>query len=255
MPHRFFLPPENFRIQQVQFPQTTAHQIQRVLRLAPGDLVIVLDNLGSQYSVRLEKVSMQEVSGLVLKQEPVTGEPVSRLTLLLALTQREKFEWMLQKCTELGAAAFMPLVTSRSLVQDKIETSHKHTRWETILREAAEQSGRGRIPVLFPPVDFQQALQFVTESRRTHPDPAWILWEAEREDSLKAALRTAQMSLPLHPFLLVGPEGGFSPQEVQAASLAGFQPVSLGKRILRMETAAIAATTLVLYELGELETR
>lgn len=239
--HRFFLPPDILSNVTFDFPAETAHQISRVLRLREGAHVVALNGRGAEYEVELEAVAGGSVRGRVLERREALGEPAARLTLYLGLTQREKFEWMLQKCTEVGAAAFVPFVSSRSLVQDKDEAGRKLERWQKIVREAAEQSGRGRIPEVSAPLSYPQVLQ-----QAAGQDVALIAWEQEHSLSLRSALAGKPIS---RLGLLIGPEGGFSEDEVQQARQAGLQAVTLGKRILRMETAAIVGAALALHEL------
>jgi 16S rRNA (uracil1498-N3)-methyltransferase len=244
--HRFFLPPSSIQSQAVTFPADTAHQVLSVLRLKPGQRVTVLDNLGSQFEVELSQVERGEVTGTVISVQPAAGEPRLHLAMYLCLSQREKFEWMLQKCTEVGAAEFIPVISSRTLVQDREEkqdrAARKQERLERILREAAEQSHRGRIPSLSPALRFDAAL---ADARR-HP-LRLIPWEQEAALSLRDALHSAPP--PSSAAVLIGPEGGFSESEVSAARAVGFLPVTLGPRILRMETAAIVSAALLLHEL------
>jgi 16S rRNA (uracil1498-N3)-methyltransferase len=243
--HRFFVAPTNIQSGQVVFPPETAHQIASVLRLHTGQRLYVLDNLGNQYAVDLVEVSQKAAVGKIIEQKPAQGEPLFHLVLYLCLAQREKFEWMLQKCTETGATTFIPVISSRSLVQDVSETTKKTARWEKIIQEAAEQSGRGRIPRLKPAVSLAQAARLAQGKKI-------ILWEQERSTTLRQALSGVIADNSTEISLLVGPEGGFSDEEVQLTQQAGWQPVSLGRRILRMETAAIVATALVIYELEKL---
>ena len=242
--HHFFVPPTSIQSGQVIFPYETARQIYSVLRLRSSQRLIVLDNLGNEYTVELEEADQRTARGKIIEQKQAMGEPMCRLALYLCLAQREKFEWMLQKCTETGASTFVPVISSRSLVQDRAETNKKTARWEKILQEAAEQSGRGRIPMLKPAVSLAQAVQ-QSQGKRI------ILWEQERSTSLRQALAGLSPADLPEISLLIGPEGGFSVEEVQLAVKADWQPVSLGRRILRMETAAVVATTLVIYELEE----
>ncbi len=239
--HRFFLDPSNILGNTVAFPASTSRQIFRVLHLAVGDLCLVLDNQGFEHTVKLSIVNSAEVSGDVLETHPAI-EPVVKVEMLLSLTQREKFEWMLQKCTEIGVSSFQPVISRRSLVQSKEDCLGKYDRWNAILKEAAEQSGRGKIPVLLPP------LTLVEACRQTVRADALCLvpWENESDTSLKQVLLSRK---PARAALLIGPEGGFAVEEIQQAQEIGFQPVTLGKRILRMETAAIVSAALVLYEL------
>jgi 16S rRNA (uracil1498-N3)-methyltransferase len=184
------------------------------------------------------------VHGQVVAVHPAGGEAAARITLYLALTGREKFEWMLQKCTEVGAAAFVPVISSRALVQDGRDAAKKLERWERIVREAAEQSRRGILPPVHPPLAFEAALQ------RAQPDALRLIaWEGEHSLTLRAALAPSKAAPAPTIAVFIGPEGGFSEAEIEAARAAGVQPVTLGERILRMETAAVVAAALVLYEL------
>ena len=215
-----------------------------VLRLQPGSRVLVLDGLGAAYEVVLETLSSKEAQGRVLKKQAAMNEPALSLTLQVCLTQREKFEWILQKGTELGVRSFMPVLSARTLEQDLKNVLSKYDRWQKILKEAAEQCERGKVPNLLPPENLKTALQL---------DPGGlkiILYEDEQHLSLKQALRSNKHAE--HIYFLVGPEGGFAKDEVEEANQAGFLSVSLGSRILRMETAAITAAALVMYEFDEM---
>lgn len=242
MTHRFFLPPEYLNSDEIVFPPEVGRQIGRVLRLKAGALVVVLDNRGLQADVELMEVSSEYVAGRILRRTAASGEPIAWLTLYLGLTQREKFEWMLQKCTEVGAAVFVPVVTQRSLVQDGQEVERKRARWEAILREASEQCGRGRIPELRPALNWKAALQDAVD---TH-DLALVAWEGEHSLRLRTGLAGLKGRSAPKLAILIGPEGGLSEEEIYSAQKAGVKPVSLGARILRMETAAVVAAALAL---------
>ncbi|MFZ3080021.1 MAG: RsmE family RNA methyltransferase [Bellilinea sp.] len=238
--HRFFVPPDAFQDETISFPAETAHQILRVLRLRVGDTVIVLDNLGGQYRVELTLVSSEQVRGRVIDKTLAEGEPPVHLSMYLCLTQREKFEWMLQKCTEVGATEFTPILSNRSLVQDKHTYENKHSRWERIIQEAAEQSGRGKIPRLNLPSDYAAAV----ETAKAKNDICLVAWEEENTLRLPSALQGVPTGANLT--LLIGPEGGLSVEEVDQAVRIGWKAVGLGPRILRMETAAIVSAALVI---------
>jgi 16S rRNA (uracil1498-N3)-methyltransferase len=241
--NRFFLPPSSIANDLVTFPAKTSHQIARVLRLRQTEKVIVLDNLGWEYDVELIEVEREMVKGNIIAKRQVTSEPNVKVGLYLGLTQREKFEWMLQKCTEIGASEFIPMITSRSLVKSLSEVERKRERWESILQEAAEQSGRGYIPILHPALAFPAA---ILDSARF--SLKLIPWEEEKAHHINAAIKTPFAGNPseFSVAVLIGPEGGFSGGEIDQAMKAGLQPVTLGPRILRMETAAIVATTLII---------
>jgi 16S rRNA (uracil1498-N3)-methyltransferase len=239
--HRFFIPFSSIRDGRVYFPSSTAHQIFNVLRLKQGQQVIVLDNQGWEYLTLLEYVSPRQVEGVILQQIPASGEPSLRLT------QREKFEWTLQKCTEVGVSAFVPMITERTLVRDPEDAQTKYTRWQRILQEAAEQSGRGHIPALHPPVRLHEAVQQAPKQNEV----CLFAWEGHPRQPARQSL-SAFTPPPRHVALCIGPEGGFTPEEAEAARRAGWNWISLGTRTLRMETAAILAAAFTLYEWDQL---
>jgi 16S rRNA (uracil1498-N3)-methyltransferase len=241
--HRFFVDPENLAGDRVILPAATAHQIRNVLRLRAGDAILVLDNSGTEYEVVLRQVDKQQVVGEALAKRPCPNEPSIHLTLYQALMKRDKFEWVLQKGTEIGVGQFVPVVTQRSLVQDVDIKASKQARWHKIITEAAEQSHRGCIPELQPPQTLAQALTDYPAR------PGLIAWEEEDSLTLREALVNRER--PSHISLFIGPEGGFATEEVEAAKAAGLQAISLGKRILRAETAALVASALVLHHLDE----
>ena len=243
--HRFFIPPGNFKEGRVSFSADLQAQISRVLRLKAGDEVEVLDNLGEVFQVKLEGDPAGEWLGKIISSELVNSEPRVRLTLYFGLTQRDKVELILQKGTEVGVAAFQPFISQRTLAQQPDSADKRRTRWESILREAAEQSGRGRIPMLGSPVKLKDAIKDVVGAY----DLTIAAWENEEMQDLKTALGAQKQS---SIGLFCGPEGGFDPAEIDLMRAAGVKFFSLGKRILRMETAAILAPALALYELGEL---
>lgn len=144
---RFFIPLEDIHTKHLHLRGQSARQVARVLRLKAGVECVILDNRGNEYLVSLEEIRPALCSARILEMR-VAEEPEVKLLMLLCLTQREKFEWMLQKCTEVGAAGFLPVISQLALMQDELEVRNKYERWEGIIREAAEQSGRGAIPKL-----------------------------------------------------------------------------------------------------------
>ncbi len=239
MTHRFYLPTSAVQGEQVLFPQDVSRQITRVLRLRPGAEVIVFCGDGSEIKVTLSVLDAAQTVGAVLEKSNNLAEPKAQVTLFIGLTQREKFEWVLQKCTEVGVSSFVPLISERSLVQSAREFENKQQRWERILLEAAEQSGRGIVPGLTAPLSFADGLD-----RLGGLELGLFAWEEESRHNLDEALAGNVTARQIG--LMVGPEGGFSPQEARQAQTGGWQPVSLGKRILRMETAAVVASALVI---------
>jgi 16S rRNA (uracil1498-N3)-methyltransferase len=244
--HHFFVdfPLAEHVGQTLALPAPVAHQVGRVLRLRPGATIALLDGSGMAFPVHLTGSGGGLVSGRVGAGEPVESEPRVALTLYVAPLKGDHFAYTLQKATEIGAAAFVPVVTARTVAAEA--SGAKLERWRRIAREAAEQSGRGRVPVVHAPQPFAVACAAAVAS-----GPALIPWEDERGRSLGAAVQALGPVSTLG--LFIGPEGGFTEAEIATATAAGIAPVTLGRRILRAETAAAVATALALAALGEME--
>jgi 16S rRNA (uracil1498-N3)-methyltransferase len=212
--------------------------------MGEGDRIIVLDNSGWEYEVELESVTRGYVEGVVRGRRLAVAEPRTRVTLYQALLKGEKFEFILQKCTELGVVGFVPILCERCVVGHLNDVSvRKLSRWQRIVAEAAEQSRRGKLPTLEPLVLFQQACQSARGL-------SLIAYEGEGASGLRAALQGR--NLP-SVNIFIGPEGGFSPSEVDFARSCGIVPISLGSRVLRAETAGLVAATAIFYECGDLD--
>lgn len=244
MIHRFFLPPSAWQNESVHFDAASSHQIAHVLRMRPGAQVIVFDNSGLEYQVELSEVHGKSVTGRILARRRVDTEPRISLTLYAAVLKGEKFEWVLQKGTEVGVGCFVPLLGERTVARDPAQIESKRARWERIIQEATEQSGRVRLPTLARPTPFAAALAHsVAQNDLTlflSPEPS-----ASPLTGLSSDIR------PLRVGLFIGPEGGFSDSELAQAQAAGLRPFSLGPRILRAETAAVVAAALTLFVLDK----
>jgi 16S rRNA (uracil1498-N3)-methyltransferase len=237
MTHRFRVSADQLSGAQVRFTDAQAHQMRSVLRLRAGDQVRVFEGLTPTDLV----VELTDVArGTVIARAAQAPEPRTKLSVYPALLQRDKFEVVLQKLTEIGVAAIAPVITGRSLVRDAPD-ERRYVRWRAILHEAAEQCGRGVIPELLPVQPLATALE-KTHGRRV------MAYEGERGCLLGAALADR----PSEVALFVGPEGGYTPEEVVSAQRSGTHVVTLGPRVLRAETAALVGAALVLYELGDL---
>ncbi|HEX2912382.1 MAG TPA: RsmE family RNA methyltransferase [Chloroflexia bacterium] len=221
-----------------------AHQLTRVLRLEAGDYILLLDGQGHEYEVELQEFrrlgKTETAQGHIVAERDAVGESRLRITLYMGLLKGEKFDYVLQKGTEVGIAAFVPLLSERCVGQ-----SARPERWRKIIREAAEQSRRGLLPALEEtPVRFGAALERLKQTGMY----ALMAWEDEHARSLKE-LPSGLTELAL----LIGPEGGFSAAEAEQARNAGVQTVSLGPRILRAETAGPVAAALALYQAGDMQ--
>ncbi len=247
---RFFVPPGSVRGREVSLGSEIAHRLGRVLRLKQGDRVILSDGGAREYEVELTTLSGRSAVGVVVAERPAPPEPALELVLYQSLIRANRFELVLEKGTEVGVARFVPVVSGRSQVRPERDTA-RLDRWRRIASEAAEQSGRGRLPAVDVPVPLAGALS-------SAPGLRLLPWEGAVGASLAAPLPglgaclRAQPQRPHTVSLFIGPEGGFEPEEVEAARRAGCALVSLGPRTLRSETAGIVAAALVMHELGEM---
>ena len=191
------------------------------------------------FRVELVEVGKQRAVGRIRQRLQAGGEPAGELILCPAISKGERFEWVLQKGVELGVTEFQPVITQRTLRREP--GAGRWARWRRIIREAAEQSGRGRLPHLHQPLPLAEAVARV----RGLALMPWVGASTPVSRALAAA------SWPMT--LFVGPEGGFAPEEAAAAAEAGVRLVTLGPRILRTETAAIVLVTLAMAALGELD--
>jgi 16S rRNA (uracil1498-N3)-methyltransferase len=240
--HRFFVEPRAIQGDQALFSVEQSHQIRAVLRLRPGEEVAVFDGRGDEWRARLVTVDGQ-ARARIEEKRPVSSEPAVRVVLYQALLKSAKLELVAQKCTEIGMAALAPVVSERCVTAAPGEP--KRRRLEAIVREAAEQSGRGVVPAIHTSLSLGQALRAGTAS-----GPTIFLWEEER------ALRLRDVDLGGDSVeevsLFVGPEGGFSRDEADLARRQGAFIATLGPRILRAETAGIIGCALLLARFGDL---
>jgi len=229
-----------------------ARQLAGVLRLAPGAQLVLFDGSGAEFRAELVTLTARQATAQIVAVRPCPADPTSFLTLFQCTLKQDKFEWVLQKGTELGVARFVPVISQRSVVRPADALHSKYPRWRAILREATEQCGRARIPELAAPLTWAEALTAANGLRL-------VAWEAAQERRpLVAAvgeLAIAARTTGARPQLAVaiGPEGGLATAEVTAAQAQGWEAVSLGPRILRAETAAISVAAIVaaLLEPGE----
>ena len=244
-PRRFFSDGELRPGEQILTGQTARH-MGAVLRLGSGDRIVLFDGSGREFPAEITSVSRQGVKVVLGDGVSVDRESPLRLRLAIGLSQPRVMDLVVEKATELGVAEIVPVETERSqgrLGEERRED--RRVRWERIAREAARQCGRNRFPRVRPTAEFPQVVgQEAPGALRL------IFWEQETEEGLKHALTACAQVSEIQA--LIGPEGGFSSAEVAGALAAGFHIVSLGPRVLRTETAAIAVVSLLQYEMGDL---
>ena len=268
--HRFFIPAHFIKQNRVTLPADLSKQAVKVLRLKRGDQFMVLDNSGQEYLVELETPDSRAVTGKILQHTENQNEPETKITLYQALLPREKFELALQKGTEVGITKFVPIKTTYTIFNPDY-AAKKLERWKAVIREAAKQSARGILPELSKVLDFKEALLDAVKNGPVfiaHPynsQPLHSVIPAKVIDSEANGLfaqirgtRRAGIQLPdkengsriksgMTISIFVGPEGGFTTAEVNFAKTNGAKIISLGKRILRSETAGPILAALILY--------
>lgn len=240
--HRFFVSPDCISAHHVVIKdRAQVHQLTRVLRMRPGQELIVLDGLGNEYHAKLDQLAKDQVIGSILTVKPAQGELPFSLRLFQGLPkQLSKFEEVLRHGTELDITEFYPLLTQNT----ELPEIRKRDRLEAILKESAEQSERGKIPVLGPEIDFSKILQHGWPEE-LNAEITLLAYERESERFLADVLPSLSSVQSIN--LIIGPEGGFTKEEIDSAHKNSFTVFGLGPRILRTETAALAVVSALLF--------
>jgi len=215
-----------------------ARHLAGALRMQPGEQCCFIDSRERRYLGELTAVAPARITATILREEP-PAPPLRPVTLVQSILKGHRMDWLLQKAAELGATRIVPVITARTIVRPRSERQPAQTRrWTAILREAAQQSGRSRPPELAAPCEFEAAFaDGPPETLRL------MLSDAATEMPLGRLLSTLPVDRPL--LVAVGPEGGWSPDELARAGAMGGRTVSLGPLTLRAETAALAALAVI----------
>lgn len=220
-----------------------AKHIAKVLRMKVGERLVACDTKGKDYDCVIEEVSDKQVELRVEKIYSSETEPSVAVTLYQAMPKSDKMELIIQKAVELGVSAIVPVQTKRCVSRpDEKSMKKKLERYNRIALEAAKQCGRGRIPQVLPMMDYAQALKAMKEDEKA------MLFYENSTSSFRKELEQGAASVSI----MVGAEGGFEEEEVQQALDMGIASLSLGKRILRCETAPLAALSIIMYETGNM---
>jgi len=239
--HRFYVPLAAEVGQAIELPETVAKQCHRVLRLNAGEKVALFDGSGQESILILTSVTPRSAAGVVESISFPAVEPSTPLEIVVSMPRQEKWEWILQKCTEIGVSGFQPIQTARSVAQfSDRDWPAKEQRWIRIATEAAEQCGRTRIPTIHHPLTLRVLLGQGNPGIALHTGGAY------------PGLAALGQHAPLPCRVLVGPEGGLDEEEIGKIAAAGWRLASMGPRTLRCETAAIAACTILLERRGEM---
>jgi 16S rRNA (uracil1498-N3)-methyltransferase len=220
---------------------SAANHIMRVLRLRDGDALTLFDGRGGEYGARITGFRKDSVQVQVQEHRDAERESLLHLTLAQGISRGERMDWVMQKATELGVARIVPVITERTMVKlDERQSARKIEHWRAIVIAACEQSGRNRVPEVAAPRAFHELL------RQGDVDGQKLLLSPTGD------LNARDLALTGRALLLVGPEGGLSPEERDLAIGDGFRQVRMGPRVLRTETAAIAALTILQHDFGDL---
>jgi 16S rRNA (uracil1498-N3)-methyltransferase len=243
---RFFLPREKIDGNRGIIDGQELEHLRKVLRLTPGDAVFVFDDSGRQYDAIIDALSAERGELKLLRSYEAERESSLQLTLAVALTKGEKLDLVVERATELGAQKIIPFVSSYAVPKlDAQKITRRTARWQKIALSAAKQCGRTLLPEILPLWDYQKLI--------SQPWPETlklIFWEKERHQSLQHMRDKYGDTGSV--LLVIGPEGGFTVAEAEAAKLKGFESVQIGRRILRAETAALTALALTQFLWGDL---
>jgi len=244
---RFLIHPEQLEEGRATLSGSQFRHAVRVLRLGLDDEVTLVTG-NREYLAAVEQVTRSRLIARVLSERPAETELRVEVTLVQSLTKADRMDWIVQKCTELGTTCLIPVLTERSIIKpDSTSGEARRIRWRRIAESAAQQSGRLAAMEIAPIVDLHDAVQQLGKNH---------LLIVPYEGEAKVSLREAIMRRIERPVaIIIGPEGGFSADELERIRSAGGITVSLGPRILRTETAAVVSCALVMHELSEIEPR
>ena len=244
--HRFFAEPGQIGEKEIVITGADVNHIRNVLRMRADEEVLIADGQGAEYRCKLTELGENEVRAQILWKLDGNAELASAVTLFQGLPKSDKMDLIVQKCVELGVSRIVPVSTKRAVV--KLDAKKEQTRlkrWNTISESAAKQSGRGVIPEVSGVMSFGKALE---EAKKLDV----LLIPYERAEHMAETRRVIGEIRPGQSVgILIGPEGGFEESEVEEAVAAGAKAITLGKRILRTETAGLAVLAMLSYLLEE----
>lgn len=243
---RYFVDSKHFNEDTVTIGEADAHHISKVMRYGEGDKIICCNNKGFDVLASITSINQEKVECQILSAIDESREPSVKVTLVQALPKSDKMDLIIQKGTEVGVNSFLPFTSERTIVQLSDKKIEKRTeRWRKIAKEAAEQAHRSKIPDLLAITRFKDLFTIIAGK------PTFIAYEKEETLSLSRAISKIECRDDF--FLIIGPEGGFSDSEVEYAVENGAIAISLGKRILRTETAGIVGVANLIYHIEEIE--
>ena len=241
---RFFVLPQDIDGDLVTLYGDDSNHIKNVLRLNEGDMITVCALNSIDYKCRIEAIRKDSVKASVISQEKNTNETSIKVTLFQALPKLDKMELVIQKGVELGIVRIVPMITNRTVVKINSKSEKKLERWNKISESAAKQSRRGMIPPIDEIITFESAIKQSEDF-----DLTLMAYELEEESKIRDVLSNFQGK---NIAVFIGPEGGFADDEVEQAIKHNIKPVTLGKRVLRTETAGFVTISIIMYEKEEI---
>lgn len=241
--HRFFIPSSAVDGSRIVICGKDAHHIKNVLRMKPGEQFLACTEKGELYTCEIISTG-EKIDTSIVDFSKAASELPCRVVLFQCLPKKDKMEFVIQKAVELGASEVVPVISERTIIKlDEKKKAARLERWNTIAKNAAEQSGRSIIPEVSEPVPFKRALDISSKCDI----------KIQPYENAEGMERTRKVFASLKPGMtvgvIIGPEGGFSENEVCMAEEAGFQTVTLGRRILRTETAGLTALSFIVFNI------
>jgi len=243
---RFFIDKDCISGDFVKITGEDVQHIKKVLRMRTGEMLVACDMDGTDFDCEITEIDDKYVEARILNSKKSESEAPIKVTLFQGIPKSDKMEFIIQKCVELGIHSIIPVKTERTVVkfENSKDEEKKQQRWQKIAVEAAKQCNRGRLPKVNNPINFNMALQVAKEY-----DLVLVPYENENLQGLKKVLQEYRSAKSIAVF--IGPEGGFAEDEIKKCLELNYFSVSLGKRILRTETAGLTVLSILMYELGD----
>ncbi|MBN1781713.1 16S rRNA (uracil(1498)-N(3))-methyltransferase [bacterium] len=238
----YYVHPKNVHGELLVLTDEEVHHLSRVKRHQKGDRIRAVDGLGTAYEAEVDRISKSRAECRITETRRLLGEPAGELTLVQAMIKGDRFDWVIEKCVEIGVKRIIPLITENTIVK---AGSGKINRWRRVALGAMKQCGRSVLPEIAEPRTLKQTVTLGADCQ-----VRLIAHGSEGSRTVRIPEEPAVRSPKA--ICIVGPEGGFTDDEIRMAADNGFTPVSLGPRRLRAETAGIVLTTMVLSQWGEL---
>ena len=245
--YRFYMAAEQITKPVISITGADVNHIRNVLRMKPGEEITVCDGAGTEYHCRIERLMSDAILAEILEEKASDTELPAELILYQGLPKKDKMELIIQKAVELGATQIVPVMMHRTVVrlEDPKKEAKKLERWQAIAEAAAKQSMRGVIPRVMPVMSYAKAI----ECAKAHEAAILPYEHADGIEGSRELVKSLKDKRSIGIF--IGPEGGFEDAEVEKALAAGIRPMTLGKRILRTETAGLAILSILMFELEQ----